>query len=130
DLPGTFYSQEVIREFQVIAAGGIAEFGRASAGTVNILTQSGTNAWRGRLYGFLRDDALDARNPLAPTKDPLRQWQYGASASGPLKKDRTFVFANLEQTRLDSSSVITITPANVDAVNARLAAVGSTARVG
>jgi hypothetical protein len=124
DLPGTFYSQEVIREFQVIISGGIAEFGRASAGTVNILTRSGSNAWRGRAYGFLRDDAVDARNPLASTKDPLRQWQYGATASGPLRRDRTFLFANVEQTRLASSSVITIRPESVDAVNARLGAVG------
>ncbi len=124
DLPGTFFSQEVIREFQVITSGGIAEFGRASAGFVNILTQSGSNRWKGRAYGFLRDDALDAKNPLAPAKDPLRQWQYGATASGPLRRDHTFLFANVEQTRLDGSSVITIPAATVAAVNARLDAVG------
>jgi hypothetical protein len=124
DLPGTFYSQEVIREFQVITSGGIAEFGRSSAGIVNILTRSGSNAWRGRAYGFLRDDALDARNPLAPAKDPLRQWQYGATASGPLRRDRTFLFANVEQTRLAGSSVITIRPETVSAVNGRLDATG------
>jgi hypothetical protein len=43
DLAGTFFSPEVIREFQVITSGGIAEFGRASSGVVNVLTQSGTN---------------------------------------------------------------------------------------
>ena len=48
DLPGTFFSQEVIREFQVIASGGVAEFGRASSGIVNVVTQSGGNAWHGR----------------------------------------------------------------------------------
>src|SRR6185295_4527772 len=42
DLAGTFFSQEVIREFQVITSGGIAEFGRASSGIVNVLTQSGS----------------------------------------------------------------------------------------
>ncbi len=47
DLAGTFYSQDVIREFQVITSGGIAEFGRASGGVVNILTRSGTNDRRG-----------------------------------------------------------------------------------
>src|SRR5437763_8883247 len=73
DLAGAFYSQEVIREFQVITSGGIAEFGRASSGVVNIITQSGTNFWRGRLYGFLRNQRFDARNPLAPRKDLLTQ---------------------------------------------------------
>jgi hypothetical protein len=120
DLPGTFFSEEVIREFQVVTSGGIAEYGRASGGIVNVLTRSGTNAWRGGAYGFLRDDALDAKNPLAATKDPLRQWQYGASAGGPLVRDRTFLFGNFEQTRLRSATVVTIRPADAAAINARL----------
>jgi hypothetical protein len=120
DLPGSFFSPEVIREFQVVTSGGIAEFGRASAGIVNVITHSGTNHWRGRLYGYARDDAFDAKNPLARAKDPLRQWQYGATAGGPLRRDRTFLFANVEQTRLDASGVVTITPANAAAVNGAL----------
>jgi hypothetical protein len=120
DLAGTFYSQEVIREFEVITSGGIAEFGRASGGFLNIVTRSGTNTFGGRLYGFLRNQRLDARNPLAPAKDPLTQGQYGASFGGPLRRDRTFFFSNFEQTRLNNAAVITIAPANVAAVNARL----------
>ena len=89
DLAGTYYGQEVIREFQVITSGGAAEFGRASAGTINIVTQSGTNQLRGRLYGFFRNDALDARNALSTTTDPLQQRQFGFSVGGPLAKDRT-----------------------------------------
>lgn len=117
DLPGTFFSQEVIREFQVITSGGIAEFGRASAGIVNVVTQSGTNDWRGRAYGFLRNQRLDARNPLAPTKDPLTQAQYGLSLGGPVQRDHSFLFANFEQTRLNNSVVVTIAPASVAAIN-------------
>lgn len=124
DLAGTFYSQEVIREFEVITSGGIAEFGRASGGVVNIVTQSGTNKWNGRVYGFLRNQRFDARNPLSPTKDPLTQGQYGASFGGPLKRDRTFFFTNFEQTRLNNAAVITITPANVTGVNSRLDQLG------
>jgi hypothetical protein len=117
DLPATFFSQEVIGEFQVIPSGAIAEFGRASAGIVNIVTRSGTNQWHSRLYGFLRNQRLDARNPLAPSKDPLTQTQYGSSLGGPLKKDRTFLFANFEQTRLHNAVVLTILPANMIAIN-------------
>ncbi len=117
DLPGTFFSQEVIREFQVITSGGIAEFGRASGGIVNVVTRSGGNDWRGRAYGFLRNQRLDARNPLAATKDPLTQTQYGASLGGPIRRDRTFLFGNFEQTRLHNSTVLTISPANVAALN-------------
>lgn len=120
DLAGTFYSQEVIREFQVVTSGGIAEFGRASSGVVNVVTQSGTNDWRGRLYGFFRNQRLDARNPLAPVKDLLTQTQYGATAGGPLRRDRTFFFANFEQTRRHDSNVITISPAHLGTINRRL----------
>jgi hypothetical protein len=124
DLPGTFFSQEVIREFQVITSGGIAEFGRASAGIVNVVTQSGSNSWRGQLYGFLRNQRFDARNPLAPTKDPLTQAQYGVSLGGPLQHNRTFLFSNFEQTRLNNSVVVTILPANVIAINRVLDQIG------
>lgn len=120
DLAGTFYSQEVIREFQVVTSGGIAEFGRASAGVVNILTQSGTNDWRGRLYGFFRNQRFDARNPLATRKDSLTQAQYGASLGGPIVRDRTFLFANFEQTRRNDSNIITIAPDRVAIINNRL----------
>ncbi|MDX6384498.1 MAG: hypothetical protein QOK48_2071, partial [Blastocatellia bacterium] len=124
DLPGTFYSQEAIREFEVITSGGTAQFGRASAGLVNIITQSGTNNYRGRLYGFFRNQRFDARNPLASTKDPLTQAQYGVSFGGPIIRDRTFFFANFEQTRLHNATVITISPANVASVNRKLDALG------
>jgi hypothetical protein len=124
DLPGTFYSQEVVREFEVITSGGIAEFGRASGGFVNIVTQSGTNDFHGRFYGFLRNQRFDARNPLAPARDPLTQAQYGTSLGGPITRNRTFFFGNFEQTRLRNAAVITITPANVGAINTRLSSIG------
>jgi hypothetical protein len=120
DLAGTFYSQEVIREFEVITSGGIAEFGRASGGVINIVTQSGTNDLRGRVYGFLRNQRLDARNPLSPTKDPLTQAQYGVSIGGPVRSNRTFFFTNFEQTRLNNAVVLTLAPANVAAINFKL----------
>jgi len=83
-LAGSFYSQEVIQQFQVVTSGGNAEFGRASSGVVNIITKSGTNQWHGSAYGILRNPRFDARNSLATRKDPLPQTQYGASAGGPL----------------------------------------------
>jgi len=123
ELAGTYYSQEVIREFQVVTNGATAEFGRASGGFINIVTQSGTNDFRGKIYGFLRDDNLDARNPLATSKDTLTQTQYGASFGAPIVKNQTFFFGNFEQTRRNDSNVITISPADVTAINNRLAAI-------
>src|SRR5215813_14268007 len=134
DLPGAFFSQEVIREFQVITSGGIAEFGRASSGIINVVTQSGSNDWRGRAYGFLRSRRLDARNPLSTTpdprdprrllKDPLTQAQYGATIGGPIARNRTFLFSNFEQTRLNNSVVVTISPSDVTAINSLLDRIG------
>ncbi|HKG48174.1 MAG TPA: carboxypeptidase regulatory-like domain-containing protein [Pyrinomonadaceae bacterium] len=123
DLTGSYYSEEVIDQFQVVTSGGIAEFGRASGGVVNILTKSGTNGWRGNVYGFMRNQRFDARNPLAPTKDLLTQAQYGLSLSGPIRRERTFFFSNFEQTRRNYSAVLTISPAAVGAINNRLRAV-------
>jgi len=117
DLAGTFYSQEVIREFQVITAGGIAEFGRASSGVVNIITQSGTNNWHGKLYGFFRNHRFDARHPFATDKTPLTQAQYGATAGGPLQRNRTFLFTNFEREDLNRSGFVTISPANAAILN-------------
>ncbi|HEY0366692.1 MAG TPA: TonB-dependent receptor, partial [Pyrinomonadaceae bacterium] len=123
DLTGTYYSEEVIDQFQVVTSGGIAEFGRASGGVVNILTKSGTNDLRGAVYGFMRNQRVDARNPLAPAKDLLTQAQYGVSLGGPIRRDRTFFFSNFEQTRRNYSAVLTISPAAVGAINNRLRAV-------
>jgi hypothetical protein len=123
ELAGTFYSQEVVREFQVVRTGGIAEFGRASSGFVNIATRSGGNDFHGDVYGYLRNQRMDARNPLSSAKLPLTQAQYGVSLGGPIVRNRTFFFSNFEQTRQNASGVITIAPANVSAINTRLTAV-------
>jgi hypothetical protein len=123
-LAGTYLSEEVVREFQVVTSGGVAEFGRASSGIVNVVTQSGTNSRRGRAYGFFRDDALDARNPISTRKDPLTQAQYGFTMSGPVVRNRSFWFANVERTSLDRTGLVTIAPGDVPRINAVLDAGG------
>lgn len=123
DLTGTYYSEEVIDQFQVVTSGGIAEFGRASGGVVNILTKSGTNDFRGSVYGFFRNQRFDARNPLARTKDLLTQAQYGLTFGGPLRRERTFFFSSFEQTRRNYSAVLTIQPTSVNTINNHLRAV-------
>lgn len=124
ELAGTFFSQEVIREFSVVRAGGVAEFGRSSAGVINVVTRSGTHTLRGDAYGYFRNQRLDADNALSHSKLPLDQQQYGASLGGPLVRDRTFYFANFEQMRQQGGGFITIPPANAAAINARLDQIG------
>src|SRR5436190_8133234 len=123
DLAGVYMSEEVVREFEVVTSGGAAEFGRASAGTINVVTQSGTNRVAGRVYEFFRNDALDAKNPLAIRKDPLSQNQYGLTGGGPIVRNRTFWFGNVERTQQDRAGIVTIAPATVPAINTALDAV-------
>jgi hypothetical protein len=122
-LAGSFYSQEVIREFQVVNSS-VAEFGRSSSGIVNIVTQSGTNNLHGSAYGFLRNQVTDATNPKALNglRLPLTQSQYGASFGGPIRKDKTFYFANFEQTRQNTAGLLTIASSDVAAINSLLSA--------
>src|SRR5260370_35483263 len=84
----------------------------------------GTNQLHGTAYGFLRNQRMNADNALSGSKLPLTQGLYGASLSGPIKKDRSFLFGNFEEGRLNTAGIITVTPANASAINARLIAVG------
>jgi hypothetical protein len=122
-LSGITYGVDAIEQFQVIASGGQAELGRALGGYISLVTKSGTNALHGTLYDYVLDDRFNARNALSGTKLPMHQSQYGGSLGGPLLKNRTFYFTNVEQRRLDQSGLTTISPENVSAINARLAAV-------
>ena len=125
-LAGNSYGMDVVREFQVVTSGGQAEFGRAMGGYFNIITRSGTNDLRGTLYGFLRNQRLNANNALSGSKLPLTQGQYGASLSGPVRRNKTFLFGNYEGRRLNTAGIVTISPSNAAAINARLNAIGFT----
>lgn len=123
-LTGTFYGVGVVSEFQVVTSGGQAEFGRALGGYISMVTKSGGNSLHGDLYGYFRNQRLNANNAILVAKLPMTQSQHGASLGGPLVHDRTFYFANIEQRLLNQSGLITILPANVTAINNRLAATG------
>ena len=123
-LSGIPYGVDAVEQFQVVTSGGQAELGRALGGYVSVVTRSGTNALHGTTYGFFRDDALNAANALSKTTLPMNQQQYGASLGGPLARDRTFYFVNVEQRRLDQTGLTTIAPADVAAINARLVQTG------
>jgi hypothetical protein len=125
-LAGNSYGLDVIREFQVVTSGGQAEFGRALGGYFNIVTRSGGKDVHGTLYGFLRNQRLNAQNALSQNKLPLTQAQYGASLSGPIRREKTFLFGNYEGRRMNTAGVITINPSQATAINTRLNAIGFT----
>ena len=85
-----------IQEFKVQTGTMSAEYGRAAGGVINVVTKSGTNQFHGNVYEFLRNDAIQARNAFASVSEPLRYNQYGGSLGGPVIKNKTFVFFNIE----------------------------------
>jgi hypothetical protein len=102
---------DAIEEFSVLTTNYSAEYGKSSGGVVNAITRSGTNQFHGSAYEFLRNSALDARNFFdSSTIPPFKRNQFGASAGGPLRKDRTFIFAAYEGIRqsLGITSVVTV----------------------
>jgi len=93
-----------IQEFSVLTINYSAEYGRGSGGVINAVTKSGTNSFHGNAYWFLRDEGLDARNFFDSEQiPPFHRNQFGGSAGGPIKKDRTFVFGNFEGIRQTKS---------------------------
>ena len=122
-LSGMPYGVDAVDQFQVVTSGGQAELGRALGGYVNVVTKSGTNSVRGDVYDYVRDDSLNAANPLLGRALPMDQQQYGVSLGGPVLRNRTFYFSNVEQRRLDQNGLAPIAQSSVDAINARLAAV-------
>jgi hypothetical protein len=101
---------DAIQEFSVLTTNYSAEYGKSSGGVVNAVTRSGTNQFHGSVYEFLRNSALDARNFFDSTIPPFKRNQFGASGGGPIRKDRTFVFADYEGIRqsLGLTSVVTV----------------------
>jgi Carboxypeptidase regulatory-like domain/TonB dependent receptor len=111
--------QESVQEFRVINSDYSVEFGRATAGIVNIITRSGTNDWHGIVYEYFRNNKLDAINLLQATgAHALRQNQFGAAIGGPVQKDKTFMFGNYEvQRRGESPFYNSAVLANIHAIN-------------
>jgi len=91
---------DAIQEFSVLTSNSSAEYGKTSGGVVNAITKSGTNQFHGVVYEFLRNSALDARNFFDQASiPPFKRNQFGAGAGGPIRKDRTFFFADYEGIR-------------------------------
>ena len=115
--------QDAVQEFQINRSNYGADLGGASGANINIVSKSGTNDLHGSLFGFFRNDALDAANPFAftqalapgqtftpfgaggvptadlqgtPTKDTLTREQFGGSFGFPISKDKTFGFVAAE----------------------------------
>ncbi len=92
-------SIDAIREFEMATSTYDATFGRNPGAQVNVVTKSGTNDFHGSIYLFHRNGALDARNYFAPANEAKPKYirnQFGGSLGGPIKRDKTFFFADYE----------------------------------
>jgi len=89
---------DALAEFKVLSANMPAEYGR-TPNMVSVITKSGTNQFHGTLFEFLRNDAADARNFFAVSKNALKRNQFGGVLGGPIKKDKVFFFTDLENMR-------------------------------
>jgi hypothetical protein len=100
---GAALGAEAVEEFSVLTGGFSAEYGKAVGGVVNAITKSGSNGFHGDLYEFMRNSALDSRDYFTRSSDLPRpkfiRNQFGASAGGPIIKDKTFIFGDYEGLR-------------------------------
>ncbi|MBI4484346.1 MAG: TonB-dependent receptor [Acidobacteria bacterium] len=99
---GQIMGVDSILEFQVLTHNPSAQYGRSMGGIINAVTKSGTNEFHGNLFGFLRNSKLDAKNffdNLDEDIPPFKRNQFGASAGGPIRRDRLFFFGNYEGLR-------------------------------
>jgi hypothetical protein len=121
-------SQDDVQEFQINRSNYGADLGAATGASINIVTKSGTNTVHGTLYGFFRNDAMDARDPFAfssalapdptfcsnfnttsfgePIKNSLSRQQYGGTIGFPIQKNKTFSFASFEGLRQNSQNSV------------------------
>jgi hypothetical protein len=110
-VSGDLLGIDAVREFNVMTGAYPAEFGKRAGAQVNVVTQSGTNKFHGSVFEFLRNSALDARNPFDQGNvAPFRRNQFGGSIGGPIKTDRAFFFGNYEgfRHRLGVSNVAVV----------------------
>jgi hypothetical protein len=90
---------DALQEFSVQTSGLPARYGFHPSAVVNAVTKSGTNAWHGDLFEFLRNGDLNARSFFAPTHDNLKRNQFGGTIGGRVIKDKLFFFAGYQATR-------------------------------
>jgi Carboxypeptidase regulatory-like domain/TonB dependent receptor len=122
-------SQDAVQEFQINRSNYAADLGAATGASINIVTKSGSNNLHGTIYGYFRNDAMDAQNPFSytqalapgqtfnpalpdslgtPIKDTLTRQQFGGTLGFPVKKDRTFLFVAFEGLHQNAQTAVPI----------------------
>src|SRR5258708_3369991 len=90
---------DAVKEFQVVATGATAEFGRTAAGVINVISKSGTNNVHGSLFHFQRLEALSSNTSNGQPLKDFRREQFGGTVGGPIKTNKAFYFFAFEGIR-------------------------------
>ena len=122
-------SQDAVQEFQINRSNYAADLGGATGASINIVTKSGSNNVHGSIFGYFRNDAMDAENPFSytqalapgqtfnpanpdvagtPIKDTLSRQQFGGALGFPIKKDQTFMFVAFEGLHQNAQTAVPI----------------------
>jgi hypothetical protein len=124
-VAGAYEGAETIQEFQVITNNYSAEYSNKPGAIISAVTKSGTNAFHGSLYQFLRNDNLDAAkwednafcdldvNPNG-CEGEFKRNNFGGSLGGPILRDKTFFFASYEGLRERQSRTETVVIPSAD----------------
>ena len=114
------FSMEGIQEFALSTQRFSAANGRSGGALLSVVSKSGTNEFHGSVFGFFRDDKLNANapkllakvnpdlfpDPADAIKPPFSRQQFGGSFGGPIKKDKAFFFGTVERTRERGNSIV------------------------
>ncbi|HXW62486.1 MAG TPA: carboxypeptidase regulatory-like domain-containing protein [Candidatus Acidoferrales bacterium] len=105
-----------IQEFRVLTTNFDPEYGNYNGGMINVVTKSGSDAYHGNVFEFLRNTILDAKNYFAQTRGTFLQNQFGGTIGGPIKHQKIFFFADYQGTRTTEgvTSPVTSVPSLAD----------------
>lgn len=99
---------DAIQELSIQALNFSSEYGRNAGAQVNVVTKSGTNEFHGDVFEYLRNTSLNARNFFSPDRTPYKMNQFGATAGGPIVRDKLFFFGAYQGTRNHSSALTAV----------------------
>src|SRR5271163_3603675 len=109
---GAIPNLDSIYEFRILTNNPDAEYGNYSGGLINVVTKSGTNAFHGNLFEFVRNTDFDAANYFDEgTRGAYHQNQFGGTIGGPIKRDKIFFFADYQGNRVIQGQTQRITGA-------------------
>jgi len=95
---------DALQEFKVETSALLAQYGQHAGGAINAVTKSGSNAFHGNAFEFLRNRALTTRNFFAAQPDTLRRHQFGGTFGGPIVRNKLFFFGGYQQTKQSSDA--------------------------